>query len=105
MAASRILVQAICGQPKAYRRLCDYIDRPRGTFSWTLHGQTIEHAQKVKNPGDYRASIHLEATSNEVVVAQVTHRAPGVIGAFVGLCIRCFGEDLIAINVQNKDSD
>jgi hypothetical protein len=64
----------------------------------------IEHAQKKKNPGDYDTTIELEKTSNEVVLARIADRRPGIIGAFIALCIRCFGDELIAVNLETKNS-
>jgi hypothetical protein len=97
MPISGILLQVITSQPKAYERLSDYIQGV--TFSWTSPG-TIEHVRKARNPGEYGAAIHFEKTSNEVLLARMTDRMPGTVGTFIGLCIRCFGDDLIAVNLQ-----
>jgi hypothetical protein len=99
MPTSGILLQVITSQPKAYERLFDYIKKHSGTFSRTSPG-TIEHVRKARNPGEYGAAIHFEKTSTEVLLARMTDRKPGMVGAFIGLCIRCFGDDLISVNLQ-----
>jgi hypothetical protein len=104
MSTNGILLQVITQKPKAYKRLSNYIAKSSGTFSWISRGKTIEHSQKRKNPGDYQTTIDFEKTSNEVVLARIADRKAGITGAFIGLCIRCFGDELIAVNLQTNDS-
>ena len=102
MATHEILIQVCTEKSKSYDKLCKYLDNPRGSFKWVSRLKEVEHKQRKSNPGDYDTTIDLEQTSNEVVIARVRGSNPGIVGAFVAVCIRCFGGDLLAVDLQFK---
>jgi hypothetical protein len=94
-------VQAICHpRIKAYQQLCDYIAKSGKVYVW-VPGQT---GQKIQHKSSNRPGyVEFEATSREVLLAWLTDGpSPESLESFIGLLVRCFGDELVAINVPPR---
>ncbi len=50
----------------------------------------------------YPGIVELDPTTREVVAASISEPNAETLGSLVGIIIRCFGENLIAINIQRR---
>lgn len=94
-----VSIQAICRPAtKAYKELCTYVDGTATTFAWKPRGKRMVHT----GSGNYPGQVELEESRKEVLSAWVTVPSPETIGSFVGLLVRCFGDQLVAVNIQRR---
>lgn len=101
MTGKGFSIQGICGSDvKAYTRLCKYIETKGRVFKWTSPGRRIQHKRR-----NYPGYVELETTANEVVLAWTSKPSPDTLGSFMGILVRCFGDDLISINIQRHNSN